>query len=68
MPLEDNVLVVLSFLVGPVVVGLAIMFDSSKDSKSSQENLDSPPGGYLDENYYTRNEPYQRYEGGDYER
>lgn len=57
------------FLVGPVVVGIAIFFDEAKKTGLVEKSEESPqPGGYLDENYYTRNEPYQRYEGGEYER
>lgn len=60
---------ILFFLVGPVAVGISLLLDSRKDKAMKQRAVDSlQPTGYLEENYYTRNEPYQRYEGGEYER
>lgn len=57
------------FLVGPVVVGISILVSEAKDAGLiGNKDESSQPHGHLDENYYTRNEPYQRYEGGDYER
>lgn len=63
--LSEGSWIILSFLVGPVVVGIAILLDTKHRHNQEQSLRQS---GYLEENYYTRNEPYQRYEGGDYER
>lgn len=69
MQSADSIILTLSFLVPPVIVGILIVRGEAKQKallKNAKESLQS--GGYLDESYYTRNEPYQRYEGGDYER
>lgn len=56
---------ILSLLVGPVVVLGVTAFYIVRDNRNRDNFLDNS-GSYLDEHFYTHNEQYNRYDGGDY--